>query len=87
MSATLVVKYFDVVEHAGTNRLLLARWRLRLSHLETTGGICGAMTSTPGLGAATSTTESSVPPASYATVYPVALVLITLVSPLLISLV
>jgi len=42
------------------------------------------MTSTPGLGAITSAIDSSVPATSYATVYPVALVLITLLAPLII---
>jgi len=62
----------------------VARFVLRLDLLETAGGICGAMTSTPGLGAITSAIDSSVPATSYATVYPVALVLITLLAPLII---
>ncbi len=62
----------------------VARFVLRLDLLETAGGICGAMTSTPGLGAVTSAIDSSIPATSYATVYPVALVLITLLAPLLI---
>ncbi|MCA9049275.1 MAG: hypothetical protein KDA89_11140 [Planctomycetaceae bacterium] len=65
--------------------LLIAKYFLRLSVLQTSGGICGAMTSTPGLGAVTSTTDSSVPATSYATVYPLALILITILAPLLIS--
>ncbi|WP_339735305.1 TrkA C-terminal domain-containing protein [uncultured Gimesia sp.] len=63
---------------------LVARFFLRLDLSETAGGICGAMTSTPGLGAVTSAIDSSVPATSYATVYPVALVLITLLAPLVI---
>lgn len=65
--------------------LITARFALRLGMLESLGGICGAMTSTPGLGAITSTTESSLPATSYATVYPLALILITILVPLLIS--
>ncbi len=64
---------------------LVAKYVLKLSMLETFGGICGAMTSTPGLGAVTSTTESSTPATSYATVYPMALILITLLVPMLLS--
>lgn len=64
---------------------LAARYWLRLSLLEMAGGICGAMTSTPGLGAVTSAIDSSVPATSYATVYPVALVLVTLLAPILIA--
>ena len=65
--------------------LLLARFVLRLSVWEMCGGMCGAMTSTPGLGALTSVTDSSVPATSYAAVYPLALILVTLLAPLLIA--
>jgi len=65
---------------------LFARFVLGLETLETLGGICGAMTSTPGLGAITSTSESSVPATSCAAVYPMALIMVTVVAPLLISL-
>lgn len=65
----------------------VARFFLRLNLPETAGGICGAMTSTPGLGAVTSAIDSNVPATSYATVYPVALVLITLLAPVIIVLV
>ncbi len=66
--------------------LLAARFVLRLRSLEAFGGICGAMTSTPGLGAAMAKTDSSLPATSYATVYPLALILVTIFAPLLISL-
>lgn len=66
---------------------LAARYWLKLDLLEIAGGLCGAMTSTPGLGAVTSVVDSSIPATSYATVYPVALVLVTLLTPLLITLV
>jgi putative transport protein len=67
--------------------LVTARYLLRISTLEMCGAICGAMTSTPGLGAATANVESSLPAISYATVYPVALILITLTAPLLLTLI
>ena len=41
------------------------------------GMTCGAMTSTPGLGAAAAQFDSDVPTLSYATVYPIALVAMT----------
>lgn len=63
----------------------IAHFVLRLRVLETLGGICGSMTSTPGLGAITSASDSSQPATSYAAVYPLALILITLVTPLLIG--
>ena len=65
--------------------LLVARIALPLRIGEALGGICGAMTSTPGLGAITSSMDSSVPATSYAAIYPLALILITLLAPLLIS--
>lgn len=65
--------------------LLISRFVLRLDPREAAGGICGAMTSTPGLGAVTSGEDSSLPATSYAAVYPLALVLITLLAPLLIA--
>ncbi len=65
---------------------VVARCVLHLGILETLGGICGAMTSTPGLGAVTSAVDSSRPATSYATVYPLALVLVTLLAPVLIAL-
>ncbi|MCA9082210.1 MAG: hypothetical protein KDA58_16730, partial [Planctomycetaceae bacterium] len=65
---------------------LVARYCLKIGMLETAGGICGAMTSTPGLGAATSLSDSSLPATSYAAVYPIALVLVTALTPLLLLL-
>ena len=52
---------------------------LGLNLLEILGSICGGMTSTPGLGAVASRTDSEIPAISYAAVYPVALILVTLV--------
>ncbi|MHC4878877.1 MAG: aspartate:alanine exchanger family transporter [Planctomycetota bacterium] len=66
---------------------LVARCGFQLGSLEACGGMCGAMTSTPGLGAVTSATDSSRPLTSYGTVYPVALILITVMTSLLIVLI
>ena len=63
---------------------VVARKLLKISVLQSIGGICGGMTSTPGLGAITQQTDSPVPSTSYSAAYPVALIVITLVSQLLI---
>ncbi len=62
-----------------------ARYVLKLDLLTTLGGICGGMTSTPGLGAITSKTDSQIPVISYAAAYPVALILVTLAAQMLVS--
>lgn len=49
----------------------------------TLGALCGAMTSTPGLGAVTQSADSEYPAVAYATVYPVALIVVTLISKVL----
>ncbi len=64
---------------------LLARKFLGLTLLQSLGGVCGGMTSTPGLGAITAKTESESPVISYAAAYPVALILMTLCAKLLIA--
>ena len=64
---------------------LLTHYSLRMGSLRSLGGICGAMTSTPGLGALTSKIDSCVPVASYAAVYPIALILMSLLAPMLVS--
>ncbi len=51
----------------------------------TMGMTCGAMTSTPGLGAASAQFESDVPALSYAAVYPLALVAMTVVAQLMVA--
>lgn len=56
---------------------LAARYLLGMELLETLGATCGAMTSTPGLGAVSAETDSDLPVISYAAVYPVALILMT----------
>jgi putative transport protein len=63
-----------------------ARFVLKLNFLETLGGTCGSMTSTPGLGAITNKTDSEIPTVSYAAAYPVALILMTLSAKLLVTL-
>jgi putative transport protein len=50
------------------------------------GMTCGAMTSTPGLGAASAQFESDVPALSYAAVYPLALVAMTVIAQLMLLL-
>lgn len=57
---------------------LLARFAWNLPLLQILGGICGGMTSTPGIGAVTSQTESEAPVVSYAAAYPVALIMMTI---------
>lgn len=49
------------------------------------GMTCGAMTSTPGLGAANAHFDSDVPTLAYATVYPVALVAMTVAAQIMMS--
>lgn len=64
---------------------VLCRRILRLNLLQTLGGTCGAMTSTPALGVISSKTDSPVPVISYATAYPAALILMTVLAKILVS--
>jgi putative transport protein len=64
----------------------VARRGFRLPLLQVLGATCGGMTSTPGLAVLTGATESSQPVTSYVAAYPVALVLITVLAPLLVKL-
>ena len=57
----------------------------KMNILECLGGICGGMTSTPALGTISAKTDSQLPIISYATAYPVALILMTLGSRFIIS--
>lgn len=57
-----------------------------LNALQSLGGICGGMTSTPALGAITARTDSQLPVVSYATAYPVALIVMTVFAKILIGL-
>lgn len=63
---------------------VLARKLLGLSLTETLGGICGGMTSTPALGAITAQTDKQSPVIAYATAYPLALLLMAILSKILI---
>ncbi|MEM9295280.1 MAG: TrkA C-terminal domain-containing protein [Planctomycetota bacterium] len=63
---------------------LVARKVFGLSMLESLGGSCGGMTSTPGLGAITAKTDADAPVIAYAAAYPVALILMTLAAQLLV---
>ncbi len=65
---------------------LFAGKLFKLNNLQALGGICGGMTSTPALGAITARTDSQLPVVSYATAYPVALIVMTVFAKLLISL-
>lgn len=57
-----------------------------MNRLQALGGICGGMTSTPALGAITAKTDSQIPVVSYATAYPIALILMTVFAKILVSL-
>jgi len=65
--------------------IVAGRFLFRMGVLELCGGICGAMTSTPGLGAISNKVDSSVPTASYSAVYPLALIIVTIIAPVLIA--
>lgn len=66
---------------------LTASYCFGLNRLQALGAVCGGMTSTPGLAALTSSTDSNEPVTSYVAAYPVALVLITIAAPLLVKLI
>ena len=61
----------------------MSRYVLGWDALNCFGAACGAMTSTPGLGAVTRIADSSAPSTAYVAVYPMALLLVTLLAPLL----
>ena len=62
---------------------VFARKVLKLDVLEALGGITGGMISTPGLGAVNDAVDSEVPAMSYAAVYPISLIFMTLSSQLI----
>lgn len=64
----------------------LARHAFGWDALNCLGAVCGAMTSTPGLGAVTRVADSSAASTAYVAVYPVALLAVTFLAPLLGSL-
>ena len=57
---------------------LVGKLVFKISLLDLLGTITGGMTSTPGLAAADSMTDSNIPGVAYATVYPIAMVLLIL---------
>lgn len=54
--------------------VIFGYWVFKINILDLLGTIAGGMTSTPGLAAADSMTDSSAPSVAYATVYPIAMV-------------
>ncbi len=64
---------------------LMSRYVLKMNLLQTIGGVCGGVTSTPGLGVITSKTDSDIPVVSYAAAYPVALILMTVFAQILVT--
>jgi putative transport protein len=61
----------------------VARYWFGWDELNVLGAICGAMTCTPGLGIVSKLTDSSIPATAYVAVYPVALVFVSILAPLL----
>jgi putative transport protein len=59
----------------------------KMNPLQALGGICGGMTSTPALGAITEKTEAQAPVTSYVSAYPVALIVMIVISKILIKLI
>ena len=57
---------------------IIGRLVFKISILDLLGTITGGMTSTPGLAAADSMTDSNIPGVAYATVYPIAMVFLIL---------
>lgn len=64
----------------------LGGYLFKLTEFQTLGALCGSMTSTPALGTLTSKTDSEVPVTSYASSYPLAMVLVIVIVNTLISL-
>lgn len=58
--------------------VIVGRLAFKISILDLLGTITGGMTSTPGLAAADSMTDSNIPSVAYATVYPIAMVFLIL---------
>ena len=63
--------------------VVIGHYLLHINFLTLLGVITGSMTSTPGLGAVDSMTETNAPSVAYATVYPVALVCVIICSQIL----
>ncbi len=58
--------------------VIVSKYFLKIDILQLLGAITGGMTSTPGLAAASSMTKTNAPALAYATIYPIALVLMIL---------
>jgi len=56
--------------------VLFAKYFLKIDVLQLLGALTGGMTSTPGLAAASSMTKTNSPSLSYATIYPIAMILV-----------
>jgi putative transport protein len=78
LTAAVVVKLVPLLVAYG-----LAKYAFRWDALTSFGAMCGAMTCTPGLGAVTKLTGSSAPSVAYVAVYPMALLTVSLLAPLL----
>ena len=63
-----------------------ARYIFRLNFLTLLGAICGGMTSTPALGVVMQEVDSEVPAIAYTSIYPIALILMTIGAQLLVML-
>jgi len=63
--------------------LLVGRYALKMNYLTLLGVLAGGMTSTPGLSAVTSRSDTNIAQIAYATVYPFALVLMIVFSTIL----
>jgi len=57
---------------------LVAKWCYRINILTLLGTLSGGMTSTPGLAAVNPMTKANAPQIAYATVYPIAMVLLVI---------
>ncbi|WP_413702411.1 hypothetical protein ACLKMH_19760 [Psychromonas sp. KJ10-10] len=66
--------------------VLVGRFILKINFLSILGALTGGMTSTPGLSATDSMTESEAPQIAYATVYPFSLVLIIVIAEIMATL-
>ncbi|MCB2197265.1 MAG: transporter [Bacteroidetes bacterium] len=64
--------------------LFVGKYILQLNFLRLLGGLTGSMTSTPALSSIESLTKTNAPQVAYATVYPLALILIIVISQLII---
>ena len=83
--AALCVASLLVAFMPATVGYLLGRYGMKMNLLQVIGGVCGGMTSTPGLGVITAKTDSDIPVISYAAAYPVALILMTVLAQVLVS--